>query len=222
MRVCACEPVHVQERGTQKQRRVRVAGPELQRLLLPRRALASVWPVRVRTGSCLLGCTSPCVHARVWEAMQRQRRPWAFVSSGSLCPSASAQRPAAQPRGAGRPSLAHTGASATSPCPASHARPRAFSAAAGSLAGRQLQPRPALGCGGGVAGGGGENGLWTDGWRMDGGRPACCLKHPPPRQELSPTFPGSPCDEGSVAKGPPEGWGSVGPSEHRAGVERGR
>lgn len=72
------------------------------------------------------------------------------------------------------------------------------------------------------AGGGGENGLWTDGWRMDGGRPARCLKHPPPRQELSPTFPGSPCDEGSVAKGPPEGWGSVGPSEHRAGVERGR
>lgn len=75
MRVCACEPVHVQERGTQKQRRVRVAGPELQRLLLPRRALASVWPVRVRTGWCLLGCTSLCVHTRVWEAMRRQRRP---------------------------------------------------------------------------------------------------------------------------------------------------
>lgn len=33
-------------------------------------------------------------------------------------PSASAQRPAAQPRGAGRPTLACTRASATSPCPA--------------------------------------------------------------------------------------------------------
>lgn len=42
MCMCTCKPVHVQEGGKQKERRVRAAGPGLQHVLLPQRVLACV------------------------------------------------------------------------------------------------------------------------------------------------------------------------------------
>lgn len=118
----ACVHVHVQARARARGRKTKGearAGGRTRAAARP--APAAGFGVRV-TRRCahwlaFAGCTSLRVHTRVWEAKRRQRPPWAFVSS-SRRPSASAQRPAAQPRGAGRPTLACTRASATSPCPA--------------------------------------------------------------------------------------------------------